>query len=187
MTKRTLATTITALVALAILAAACGRGGSSAAGPPGTAVPAGPTTAPRVGSKAPDFAVRTTEGNEFRLSAQRGRVVVLDFLAVGCPSCAREVASLKEVWGQFRSRGLVVLLIDISGQSAEDVVDYYRGSLGGGDHLYAADTEFRASALYKVLALGTTLVIDPDGTVTYLDSAPTFGDVLPQEVQKALR
>lgn len=35
------------------------------------------------GRVAPDFTIQTVEGEPFRLSGQRGRVVVLDFLAPG--------------------------------------------------------------------------------------------------------
>lgn len=35
------------------------------------------------GRRAPDFTIRTAEGGTFRLSGERGRVVVLDFLAPG--------------------------------------------------------------------------------------------------------
>lgn len=35
------------------------------------------------GRRAPDFTIQTAEGGTFRLSGERGRVVVLDFLAPG--------------------------------------------------------------------------------------------------------
>lgn len=35
------------------------------------------------GRRAPDFTIQTAEGGTFRLSRERGRVVVLDFLAPG--------------------------------------------------------------------------------------------------------
>ena len=40
---------------------------------------AGPKTHLKVGDTAPDFALRTTVGDEFRLSAHRGKTVVVAF------------------------------------------------------------------------------------------------------------
>lgn len=54
--------------------------GNPSAGPtPGANVPTGALP----GQLAPDFAIRTSTGQDFRLSDHLGEVVVLDFLAPG--------------------------------------------------------------------------------------------------------
>lgn len=75
---------------LALLAAACGSGGQPQGQTPGGPQPARETTpagpvplGTQPGEQAPDFEVSTTEGETFRLSEHRGRVVVIDFLAPG--------------------------------------------------------------------------------------------------------
>lgn len=138
------------------------------------------------GQRAPDFTVVTAGGERFRLSSHRGRVVVLDFLAPGCPSCLAEVRSLTEDWEAFRDRGLTVLVIDVGGGPIEEAVDYYR-SVGGGDYLYAADKGFQVAKEYEVIALGTTLILDPGGIVTFRDEVPTLPDVLEREIGRALQ
>lgn len=172
-------------LALAIVAVACGGGPAQA--PQQPARPAGPVPGGvEPGRQAPDFAITTTDGEEFRLSAHRDQVVVLDFLAPGCPSCAAEVPTLGEVWTAFRDQGAVVALIDIGGVSAEEVISYYRGQLGGADHLYAVDEGFRVATLYKVLALGTTVIVDRAGIISYRDAGVTSPAVLEREVREAL-
>lgn len=79
-----------------------------------------------------------------------------------------------------------MLLIDIGGVSAEEVIDYYRGELGGGDHLYAVDEGFRVARLYDVLALGTTVIVDRAGVLSYRDAGVTSAAILEREVRKAL-
>jgi peroxiredoxin len=156
---------------------------------PGPAEEAAATPTSRVavggqtGQRAPDFALTTTTGEPFRLSSYRGRVVLLDFLAPGCPSCAAEVPSLTKAWMAFRDRGVAVVLIDVSGGRVD--VPYYR-SVGGGDFLYAADVGFRVAKRYEVLALGTSVIVGPDGIVTYVDSGPTTAEVFDRELGKAL-
>lgn len=176
-----------ALVVSALVLAACGGGQSPTSSPPQdeASTPSG-VTGVRERQRAPDFDVRTTDATTFRLSTHRGQVVVLDFLAPGCPSCAAEVPSLAKVWSAFKGRGAVVLLIDIGGVSADEVVRYYRGELGGGDHLYAVDEGFKVATAYKVLALGTTVIVGRDGVVTYRDSGVTQADLLLREVREAL-
>lgn len=78
------------VLTLATLAAACASGAESGEDPaaqpkqePQTQ-PAGPVPlGTQPGEQAPDFEVTTTEGEPFQLSAHRGQVVVIDFLAPG--------------------------------------------------------------------------------------------------------
>lgn len=138
-----------------------------------------------LGRPAPDFTVRTTSGETFRLSEHRGEAVVFTFLTPGCPSCAVEVRSLTDIWWRFKNRGLKVLLVDVSGGPMDQAEAYYR-SLGGGRYLYAADEGFRVMALYGAFSLGTTVVVNGEGIVSFVDSAATPPAVLVREVRRAL-
>lgn len=159
---------------------------STPASLPSSSPPAGTVSVGTLpGQRAPDFTVTTTRGEAFRLSSHSGQVVVLSFLAPGCPSCAAEVPALTKAWEALRDKGVVVLVIDVSGGPVEDAVAYYH-SVGGGDYLYAADKGFRVAKEYGVLALGTTVIVDPAGIVSYLDSGPTPPDTLEREIGKAL-
>lgn len=62
---------------------------NDASRPPVTPVPVGSDP----GDAAPDFTVRTAGGGTFSLSSDRGRVVVLDFLAPGCLDCTAELST----------------------------------------------------------------------------------------------
>lgn len=79
-----------------------------------------------------------------------------------------------------------MIVIDVGGGAIADAVTYYR-SVGAGDSfLYAADRDFRVAREYKVLSLGTTVVIDPRGIVTFRDSGPSSTDILMREIGSAL-
>lgn len=122
---------------------------------------------------APDFVVALSGGEEFRLSAHRGRVVVLEFLASGCPSCAAELSALSRVAENFEDSGVVVLVLDVGGLPPDSVAGYYQG-LGGGNHLlYAPDEDLRTAQQYGVQFLGTTVVLNGDGREVYRDGAGT--------------
>lgn len=80
----------------------------------------------------------------------------------------------------------MALLIDIGDVTTEEVLSYYKGELGGADHLYAADTGFRIANLYRVLDLGTTIVIDPRGLITYRDAGTTPAAAMKEAIRRAL-
>lgn len=63
---------------------------------------------------------------------------------------------------------------------------YWRRIGGGDEVLFAQDTGQRAADAFHVMRLGTTVVVDREGLVTYRDSGATPYDILRAEVDKAL-
>jgi peroxiredoxin Q/BCP len=82
----------------------------------------GSTAEPLVGRRAPDFALPDQDGNTIRLSALRGRPVVLYFYPKDfTPGCTREACGFRDAWGTVRGTGAEVL-----GVSRDDVALHAR-------------------------------------------------------------
>ena len=84
--------------------------------PADTVKPAPPTpeetTLTEVGQQAPDFTVLTLAGDEFKLSAHQGQLVLINWFATWCPPCKEEMPHLqKEVWEKFGAEGLVMISV----------------------------------------------------------------------------
>ncbi|HEX8353792.1 MAG TPA: redoxin domain-containing protein, partial [Pyrinomonadaceae bacterium] len=63
-----------------------------------------------VGAPAPDFTLKDGEGNDWRLSDQRGRVVVLLFYPGDeTPVCTKQMCSVRDNWEQYRETGAEVV------------------------------------------------------------------------------
>ena len=107
----------------ALIVAAAGCGGSSSSRPAGAptttaAATYGSRGTPALGSGiAADFALRDQDGNVVRLSAQRGRFVLLTFLYTNCPDVCPLIASnlnqiLRELAGSQR-RDVRVIAVSV--------------------------------------------------------------------------
>jgi len=59
---------------------------------------------------APDFTITTFDGQEFRLSEQRGKIVVINFWASWCDPCKEEMPSLGDLAKVLEKRDDIVLL-----------------------------------------------------------------------------
>jgi peroxiredoxin Q/BCP len=71
-----------------------------------------------VGSRAPDFALRDGDGGEWKLSDQRGRVVVLLFYPGDeTPVCTRQMCSVRDNWEAYQATGAEI--VGISTDSEE--------------------------------------------------------------------
>lgn len=169
------------VAAAAVVLGACGGKTSSAP----TSAGAQPSAPPAAGPPAPAFTLTDIDGRRFSLSEHRGSVVVLDFLAAGCPTCAQQVPILDEVASRFAGRGVTVLIVDLSGLDDRELGDYYRGQYGAGEKvLIAADRGFRVARAFQ-LAEMTAFVIGPRGEIAW-QGTPTL-DVLDRVIRKLIR
>lgn len=139
----------------------------------------------RPGQRAPQATVVTAAGEKVSLTDPPGRVAVVSFMSPDCPSCAKEVPALREVAESFDAATVTVMIVDVSGAPSEQfpsVIDRYR-ELGGGDRLlYSFDPEYEAVRAYDVRALGTTVVVDADGLVTFRDEQASSAVTLQEAV-----
>jgi peroxiredoxin Q/BCP len=71
-----------------------------------------------VNELAPDFTLKDGNGNDWRLSDQRGKVVVLLFYPGDeTPVCTRQMCSVRDRWEDYLATGAEV--VGISGDSVE--------------------------------------------------------------------
>ncbi|HEX8282440.1 MAG TPA: peroxiredoxin [Pyrinomonadaceae bacterium] len=71
-----------------------------------------------VGAPAPDFALKDGDGNDWRLSERRGRVVVLLFYPGDeTPVCTRQMCSVRDRWEDYAATGAEV--VGVSTDSVE--------------------------------------------------------------------
>lgn len=63
----------------------------------------------KLGEKVPDFTLPAAGGEDFVLSEQRGKKVVLYFYPKDAtPTCTKEACSFRDVYGEFTANGAVV-------------------------------------------------------------------------------
>lgn len=67
----------------------------------------------KVGDMAPDFTTTLIDGTVFKLSEQKGKVVMLQFTASWCGVCRKEMPFIeKEIYQVYKDKNLVVIGLD---------------------------------------------------------------------------
>ena len=137
---------------------------------------------------APDFTGADVFGQDFTLSEQRGRVVILNFMFTTCPACENETKFLKGVRGVYSESDLVIVSISVSLSDNNEILRTYRESweanwtflMDPGDvtesygvrsvpHMFVIDGSGRISSSHSD-------ILDTEDVSSLIDNARSRGD-----------
>lgn len=68
---------------------------------------------------APEFRIRTIDGEDVCLSKMKGRVVLMDFWATWCTYCVQAMPYMQEMYDDYKDRGVYVLSVNIWDDDAD--------------------------------------------------------------------
>jgi peroxiredoxin Q/BCP len=129
-----------------------------------------------VGTDAPKFTAKDTNGNTVSLSDFAGKTVVLYFYPKDdTPGCTKQACSFRDAQSQYQGKDVVVL-----GVSADDEASHQAFTAKYNLNFpLLADTDKSLIKAYDVdgggYAKRVTYVIDPNGKITHVDSAVNTG------------
>lgn len=128
---------------------------------------------------APDFTGADVYGQDFTLSEQRGRVVILNFMFTTCEACQLETESLKGVRGVYSESDLVIVSISVSLSDSNVILRTYRESREA-NWIFLMDPGDVTDS-YGVRSVPHMFVIDGSGRI-----ASSHADVLDMEEVSSL-
>jgi peroxiredoxin len=118
--------------------------------------------APVRGEPAPDFELRTVDGDLLTLSELRGRVVWINFWATWCRPCRRELPDIEKLYDEKRDAGLEVLAVNYD-ETADAARDYFDEV--GIDLPMLLDSEGSVYDQYRLQGLPDSFFVDRDGNI----------------------
>jgi len=111
---------------------------------------------------APDFTLKSLNGQEITLSRLRGKVVLLDFWATWCGPCKESIPHLVQIYKAYQQKGLEVLGMNLDRGDADTVRRFVKLM----DIPYPIIiTPQRAERKYRVIGLPTTILLDRQGRI----------------------
>ena len=179
------------LACAALIAAACGDGGTEPVATETATATATPTRAATIGllddlplevdQPAPDFFLRTLNGRSVRLSDYRGKTVVLNFWASWCPPCRREMPDFQTLWEERGPSGpddLVILAVNLLPEDTIAAAEGFVDEFGLTFPILLDTSRGEVAQRYGVQALPATFFIDRDGIVRTTALGSVFGHLL---------
>ena len=118
-----------------------------------------------VRTPAPDFALRSMDDANIRLSEYLGQVVLINFWATWCGPCRQEMPLLQALHDKYQRAGLVLLGINID-EERDEAIEMARTLQISYPILF--DERKDVSRAYQLGTMPLTVLVDREGVVRYV-------------------
>jgi peroxiredoxin len=113
-------------------------------------------------SVANDFDLPDLGGERHRLSSYRGKVVLVNFWAVWCTPCRKEIPSLNRAQAAFEDENIVLLAVNV-GDEPEAIEEFSKAYPM--NFTVLMDISAAVSQQWQVNVFPMTFIIDPAGRI----------------------
>lgn len=137
-----------------------------------------------VSKPAPDFSVQAIDGQQFSLTAHKGKPVIIFAMFGGCGECIPVGQTLNQVQKDFAAQGVTVVAVDILKGEPVSVLEQYRSDTKANFPLVSYNAAVVSA--YKLTAPEITYVIDKNGNVAYINQNALSYSQYKQQLDKVL-
>lgn len=114
--------------------------------------------------QAPDVTFTTLQGQEIKLSALAGKVVLVNFWATDCPGCIKEMPDLIKTYNDYKGKGFEVIAVAMSYDPPNHVLNYTEKNALPFPVMHDSYGEIAAS-FNNVRVTPTAFILDKQGKV----------------------
>ncbi len=144
--------------------------------------------------KAPDFTLRTVQGELFKLSENRGKVIMLNFWGTWCGPCRREIPDFNKLHAKYQKDGLEIVGVTLTSGSSKNILKF----MNDWDMEYTVLTDIDnnetqiVTSIYgraigrPITGIPTTLIIDQEGYIVKGYIGPRSERVFYKDLQPLL-
>ncbi len=125
------------------------------------------TPVPPEHASPPALVLHDLNGDRRSLDDFSGKVLLVNFWATWCPPCVKELPSMQALRRQFAGEPFEVIAVNV-GEDPVDVSNFLNRIDADLEYPILLDENMVAAKNWKVRALPTTYIIDPQGRARYI-------------------
>jgi peroxiredoxin len=142
-------------------------------------------TTPQLGQTAPDFTLPDSTGSPIKLSAYKGKVVLLDFWATWCTGCKVEIPWYVEFQNKYGKDGLTAIGVSMDDDGWKSVKPFLEEHKLNYPVVIA--NQDLANRYGGLPSLPVTLLIDRNGKIAELHAGMVDKDAFENKIKALLR
>ncbi len=113
---------------------------------------------------APDFVLQDMQGKAHDFSSYAGKTVVVNFWAVWCAPCRREIPAMNRAWKKLKNENIAMLAVNV-GDELSAIKEFNKKYPI--DFTVLQDKNGAVSQHWQVAGFPTTFIINPAGKIVY--------------------
>ena len=137
----------------------------------------------KIGSNAPDYTLRTFDGDLYTLQDSRGQIILLNFWGNWCAPCHAEAPDLQDIYEEYADDGVLLLgvnYIDVA-PDAIAFIEQYAITYPNGP-----DVAEKIAQTYNLQSTPQTYVIGRDGRLTHIFIGQVNYEMLAEAIESLL-
>jgi thiol-disulfide isomerase/thioredoxin len=124
------------------------------------------TLVPYDAGPAPALALPDLDDEILDISAQRGKVLLINFWATWCPPCRREMPALTRLADLTRDSDIEVITVNV-GEDLETIFSFTGSLQIDPDFPFLIDSDAGTLETWGIKGLPTSFVVDKNGNLAY--------------------
>lgn len=145
------------------------------------------TAAPQTGFTAPDFSLKTPQGETYTLSELKGNAVLVNLWATWCPPCRAEMPAIQKMYDEYKEQGFVVLAVNSTIQDSALEIPIFTSEYSLTFPILL-DELGEVSRMYQVRSLPSSYFINRLGIITeVVIGGPMSEALLRARIEEALK
>jgi peroxiredoxin len=123
-----------------------------------------PKSYTKVSQQMPDFSIKDLSGNNFRITDQKGKIILIYFWTTWCPYCKTELKFIeKEIWQKYKDSPDFVFLAIAREETTEQISSYKKAN----DFTFpmAADEKGDVFNLFGNRGVPRSYLVDTEGKI----------------------